>query len=431
MFRSACLFLCFIVVGCLPLLVSAQDDAAPAGSIIFVANTPDGEYLLMSMNPDGTDAHALTNGDLQALGPSASPDGSKIAFTDINTFDLFVINADGSQLKRLTNGGLAHNPNVTGWLPDGSAALYLSDQRELRSDFNLMEGAFSYRKEVFVAPTNGNASYVIGEIPLAIDTIGNWSPDGKWLLVTGTEAPVKENNNFVFPRGTYVASPDGTIQKIWERSTGTPAFSPDGTQVAFVDNSDLVVVPIDLTQTPPVLGEPETLIDGMTEAVSTLAWSPDGSQIVVQVWNGQADEASGGPGFIYSINVDGSDQQLLTGTGSSNATVSWTGGVGTVETVVTETTEATPVAVTPAVSPTGSTAADCMVSTATVANLRSGAGTTFAVAGVLQTGDSLAVIGEYIGSDGLTWWQVEGGLWVRADVVKTSGECEDVPQVNR
>lgn len=75
------------------------------------------------------------------------------------------------------------------------------------------------------------------------------------------------------------------------------------------------------------------------------------------------------------------------------------------------------------------TAAACTITASGGANLRSGAGTTFAVAGSLAAGDSQSVIGQATGGDGFVWWKLESGSWVRSDLVQTNGDCTTAPTV--
>jgi len=49
---------------------------------------------------------------------------------------------------------------------------------------------------------------------------------------------------------------------------------------------------------------------------------------------------------------------------------------------------------------------------------------------VLTFGESAPVIGQSAAASGIIWWQIEGGTWVRSDVVTTSGDCGSVPVVS-
>lgn len=56
-------------------------------------------------------------------------------------------------------------------------------------------------------------------------------------------------------------------------------------------------------------------------------------------------------------------------------------------------------------------------------NKRGGPGTQFEVAGVLDANATSPAIGQATGADGLVWWQLADGGWVREDVVSEQGSC--------
>jgi hypothetical protein len=88
-----------------------------------------------------------------------------------------------------------------------------------------------------------------------------------------------------------------------------------------------------------------------------------------------------------------------------------------------ETASVTPA---PANGDTGTTVStSCTVSADSNVNQRSGPGTSFGVSGTL-TGAAQAD-GQATGSDGIVWWRLSSGGWVRSDVVAESGDCAALP----
>jgi dipeptidyl aminopeptidase/acylaminoacyl peptidase len=77
------------------------------------------------MDPDGTNLTKLTE---HAVSPTWSPDDRQIAFASdrIGKFQIFAMNSDGSNVRRLTNDkGEDSSP---AWAPDGAAIVFVSDR---------------------------------------------------------------------------------------------------------------------------------------------------------------------------------------------------------------------------------------------------------------------------------------------------------------
>ena len=122
---------------------NAADDRNPAWSpdatrIAFASNRGDrmGHVHLYVMNPDGTGAKQLTFGPSEDQ-PAWSPDGSRIAYfgTTGRNPAVFVMNADGSNIKKLVvgtaqvrgGGGHTYFVGQPTWSPDGQKIGFTTD----------------------------------------------------------------------------------------------------------------------------------------------------------------------------------------------------------------------------------------------------------------------------------------------------------------
>jgi Tol biopolymer transport system component len=274
------------------------------------------------MNADGTNRTRLTNGQLTELGPSWSPDGKKIAFTggkealyrateDPESFDTYVMNADGSALTKL-----ADDTGVSiAWSADGEKMIFST-------------GGSIY---VMNADGTGRVSLITNlDHPSSLD----WSPDCKKIAFS----------ELVGPQGTapgiYVMNADGTNLKrlrpaafspgVWNGSSDDPAWSPDGKKIAYVSEDADSVDTINVMNAD---GTDETTLtnyeNGETGSVlSSPTWSPDGEKIAFVSDAGVTGE--GGNVLytddIYVTEADGSGTTRLTNTPRHERTPAWTPG---------------------------------------------------------------------------------------------------------
>jgi len=100
------------------------------GTRIAVAAGRDGSAEIYVINADGSDMERLTNNSAADSWPTWSPDGARIAFAsgrDGNT-EIYVMNADGSDAERLTNDG-DDGAREPAWSPDGTEIAFTSERR--------------------------------------------------------------------------------------------------------------------------------------------------------------------------------------------------------------------------------------------------------------------------------------------------------------
>lgn len=106
------------------------DDYQPAysrdGSKIAFVSMRDGNAEIYTMRADGSSLRRLTRHSDPDLFPAWSPDGTRIVFAssrDGGGMRLFVIDADGANLRELGGGAEAQQPT---WSPDGSRIAYVA-----------------------------------------------------------------------------------------------------------------------------------------------------------------------------------------------------------------------------------------------------------------------------------------------------------------
>jgi prepilin-type N-terminal cleavage/methylation domain-containing protein len=106
-----------------------QPTWSPDGTrIVYTANRS-GKGDIHAINPDGTGDTRLTDDPESDYHPKWSPDGKKILFLSnrTGTYELFVMKADGSGQTQLTtniNAGTNSNPS---WSPDGTKITFKSE----------------------------------------------------------------------------------------------------------------------------------------------------------------------------------------------------------------------------------------------------------------------------------------------------------------
>jgi Tol biopolymer transport system component len=192
------------------------------GSIAFAMKTG-GNTEIVSIRPDGSGQHNLTNNEARDGGPAYSPDGTKIIFSSdrdgrSEVVNLFVMNSDGSDLKRLTSrSGYEMTP---AWSPDGRTIAYACDRTDGKSQV----------LDIFIADINEPEKETILATRRFHDTNPGFSPDGSRIAFVG-----QSDGNFEI----YLVNVDGSRLVRLTRNAGDdlmPVFSDDGSKIYFVSN---------------------------------------------------------------------------------------------------------------------------------------------------------------------------------------------------
>ena len=150
--------------------------------------------------------------------PEWSADGSKIVFesTRDGKFAVYVINTDGSDLRKLTSGEA--NDEQARWSRDGRSIVFISD-RAGHLQLYLMSADGSNQRRLTTTES--------------LDYRPDFSPKGDWIVFMSR----KERASTV--HDIYVIRSDGTQRKrLTDESANyaEPVWSPDGKKLVYVRN---------------------------------------------------------------------------------------------------------------------------------------------------------------------------------------------------
>jgi TolB protein len=254
--------------------------SAPA-RLVFVSKR-DGNEELYCMNADGSNLTRLTSHSARDLAPDWSPDGTEIAFDSNRSgkWLIYAIGADGTNLRQLTSNSPYDSTPV--WSPDGSRIVFYSGRNYTYYALYVMNADGTN----LVRLTTNGASPA-------------WSPDGQHVAYRGSDSEI------------YVVNADGTntTRLTFTGNNDSPAWSPDGQRIAFhstqAGNTDIYVMQADGSNRQRLTAE------GASDWAPV--WSPDGRRLAFL-------SNRSGTTNVFVMNVDGSGVvQISTGGGNYNA----------------------------------------------------------------------------------------------------------------
>ncbi|MET0272752.1 MAG: amidohydrolase family protein [Phenylobacterium sp.] len=288
---------------------AAMPDWAPDGKSLVFQSYRDGNFHVWAMNADGSGQRQLTSGPFDCREPRLSPDGRRVAYASDKTgsYAIHVLDLATGQSRLWSKGqGQACQPS---WSPDGTRIIYAVDRARLEivdaagattpgpsiaaspdmmNPAQLQSPAFTPdgKAIVYHLVRNGRAEFHGPEGPLftgedVFPFRPIWLPGGD--LVYTADGKIRRRSaagvaTIAFSAAVPVARPayakakrdyDSTAQKPVV-GIGSPALSPDGTQVAYRALNALWVTPLS--------GAPRAIVDD-GHWVCDPAWSPDGKTL--------------------------------------------------------------------------------------------------------------------------------------------------------
>lgn len=303
-----------VVLGALAVLASGlAGTVSPAGAAfpgingkIACASFRTGNFEITLFNPDATESGVtnITNNPANDGRPRWRSDGRKIAFESNRSGagnDIYVMDADGSNVQRVTFTGDATSP---AWHPDGSQIVYQ------RSGAALPGLSF----EVYKVNLDGTGVTPLASSP-AEDSLPFWNPDGTQIAFNSRRTDPLADIHLMDSFGNNVSPPLGVpgAEDSW------PNWSPDGSQLVFHSRRDDPGGE-EIYRMLATGGAATRLTNNVPGFDIFPAWSPDGTRIV---WNSERQGAANF-GEVFTMNAaDGSGVVRITNNAAVDQRCDW------------------------------------------------------------------------------------------------------------
>jgi TolB protein len=301
------------------------------------------EIYLIDPATDPAEQHPrrLTNNLWADLFPAVSPDGKWIVFDSnrlrtasesFSTWDLFLMQADGTEQRHLTRGSSAS------WSPDSKMIAFQASASGVGRQINLPGDQAAIDSDIFVVNVGDLLAGVAQPInitnnPQAIDDDPDWSPDGQKIVFTShlvSDQPANARQQPPASAEIYVMRvtkegvpvqdglPNPRRLTFNDEDEVAPTWSPDGARIAYMCRNggrDFEICVMNADGTNQIALTTNTFPD------ESPSWSPDGTQIVFQRDFGALFFQL----FLLTLQPDGmsATEQQIGSVQGSNALPNW------------------------------------------------------------------------------------------------------------
>jgi TolB protein len=231
---------------------------SPDGTRLLFFSNALGQYDIYSIELNGTDPVRLTSSE--GILPAFSPDGTQILFSGISRRNLFLMNADGSDARRITRGPRMDRNAV--WSPDGTRAAFVGIVNGSEHD-----GHFVFMLDMSCLRVAGcSAQPVLAHPGFRFQGMPQWSPDGRYLAFVAQTLHDDADGIYVLDM-TRQAEPRKVANDVYYTyAERWPLWSPDSRYIAYSQRSRPGMYMVDI-----ITGVTEKLSD---QRAAYPSWQP-------------------------------------------------------------------------------------------------------------------------------------------------------------
>lgn len=279
-----------------PTVVEQPVEPTPFGgssAIAFTSNR-DGNFEIYIMDSDGSNQRRLTDSPVDDFFPEFSPSGGLLLYWSYQEGPPLIARLNWILPDGSQQGLFADHVSAwTAWSPDSKFVAYTS-------------GGGKGNLDIYAGYSGGGTPGQLTTDP-ATDIMPAWSPDGTTIAFVSN----RKGGTHI-----YLMDPDGRNQRRLTKSDmeeREPDWSPDGSRITFASGDDIqsniYVVDSDGTDI-------RQLTFDTHDYNENPVWSPDGTMIAF--WSGRS-----GNHDIYVIKIDGSELINLTNHPAKDENPSW------------------------------------------------------------------------------------------------------------
>lgn len=231
-------------------------------------------------------------GSAQATFPGRNGAIAFEGLQDQGRSEIFTVRADGEHLRQLTHepsGSLAYSARFS---PDGRQITYCVASESCEYKYGSLDA------RIWVMNRDGSNQHQVTNDPSYFDADPNWSPDGHHIVFSRCSVRFRTCDIDVMNAdGSHIRT---LIGGHWHH--GTPAYSPDGSMIAFSSDKGGYDTRIWVARSDGSHPRPITPASLFGSGVN---WAPDSSRIF---FTGHAFDN----GRVWTVRPNGSDRRQLT-----------------------------------------------------------------------------------------------------------------------